>query len=84
MPKQTYYSVLPFTIGPRGKLQEGTPQPATSEQHAVRMAYQMEAKVAGVVAFSRTGDWETGDYEDAVILVVRGAVPNDLIESRAA
>jgi hypothetical protein len=76
--------VLPFVIGPRGKLTEGTAVPATGEQHAIRMAYQMEPKVAGVVAFSRSGDWETGDYDDAVILVVLGAVPGDLLESRAA
>lgn len=84
MARDTYYAVLPFEIGQRGKFTERPAVPATSEQHAVRLAHELEARFAGVVAFSRTGDWETGDYDDAVILVVLGAVPNDLLESRAA
>jgi hypothetical protein len=84
MSKQTYYAVLPFEIGPRGKLMEGQAVPATSGDHAVRLAHRMEPRVAGAVAFSRTGDPETGDWDDAVILVVLGAVPPDLLESRAA
>lgn len=84
MPKVTYYAVLPFTIGPRGKLTEGQAIPATSEDHAIRLARRMEPTVAGAVAFSRTGNPELGDYDDAVILEIVGAVPPDLHESRAA
>lgn len=33
---------------------------------------------AGAVAFSRTGDMDVGEFDDAVILKTFGEVPDDL------
>jgi hypothetical protein len=47
----------------------------------IRRARAMAADKAnaGAVAFSRKGDPDRGEFEDAVILKTFGAVPEDLI-----
>jgi hypothetical protein len=39
---------------------------------------------AGAVAFSRSGDPNLGDFEDAVILKTFGQVPDDFAASQSA
>ena len=39
---------------------------------------------AGAVAFSRSGDLNLGEFEDAVILKAFGQVPEDFTESQPA
>lgn len=86
MSKQTYFVVLPIVAGKKGRPIEGIPQPAASGVAAIRLAQRMLAsgRVLGVIAFSKTGDPDTGDYEDAVILTVLGRVPPEVLEARAA
>ena len=51
---------------------------------AVREARRMATTSAGAVAFSRTGDPATGDFEEAVVIERFGEVPsaNDLLNGR--
>lgn len=80
MAKQTYFVVQPYEIGKRGKLGAGQPIMAASGPNAIKMAQKMKGRVAGVVAFSKTGDPETGDYDDAMILTILGSVPPEVRE----
>lgn len=75
MSKQTYFVALPFIAGKRGRLAEGEPVMAASASQAIRAAERLLDRHAGAVAFSRTGDPDTGDWEDAVILAEAGQVP---------
>ena len=47
---------------------------------ARRQAERVARSIGGAVAFSRTGDPTLGEYQDAVILVRFGDVPEDLAE----
>jgi hypothetical protein len=76
MPRQTIYVVQPFVRDDRGRLAAEPAIAARSEDEAKRRALNLEDKRAGVVAFARTGDIETGEYEDAVILAKYGTVPD--------
>ena len=80
----TYFVVQPFQTGKRGALLADPAVQATSEEHASRMAERMSRHKAGVVAFSRTGDPVTGEYEDAQIIAVYGSVPSEVSETMQA
>jgi len=51
------------------------PKVARDEAHCLRLAVQASTSRAGVIAFSREGDLDTGAFDDPVILVTRGEVP---------
>jgi len=75
----TYFVVVPYKLAKRGRLVDGQPQAAQSADQARRMAVRLRAHNDGVVAFSRSGDPETGDWDDAVILLFDGHVPNEVV-----
>lgn len=77
----TYFVVQTFEIGKRGALIADTPVQLQGADQAIRTAERLALKKAGAVAFSRTGDPETGDFEDAKILFIHGEVPLDLAEA---
>ena len=60
------------------KLVPDEPRIATDEKHCLRMAETTAARRAAVIAFSRTGDADTGDFDDPVILATHGDVPDSL------
>lgn len=78
MAQVTYFVVLPFTRAKRGQLVEGQPLTAQSAEQARRMAERLSRQHDGVVAFSRSGDPDFGDWDDAVVLAAYGAVPPDV------
>lgn len=78
MARETYFVVLPFEHGRKARIVEGQPVPATSASHARRLAERIRAHHAGVVAFSRTGDPELGDWDDAVVLAAYGELPAEV------
>ena len=78
----TYFVVQSFARGNKGSISADAPIEARSRDQAQRLAERLSASKAGVVAFSRTGDPTTGDYEDAVIICLYGTVP-DLDEPMA-
>lgn len=51
------------------------PKMARDEAHCLRLAEQASASRAGVIAFSRTGDLDTMDFDEPVILATHGDVP---------
>lgn len=52
------------------------PRVARDEPHCLRLAQQVAGSRSGVIAFSRTGDLDTGDFDDPVILATHGDVPD--------
>lgn len=84
MPRVTYYVVLPFTKNEEGDLFAIEAEEAPDAAKAKFRAYNMTGKkrgddvIVGAVAFSRTGDLQLGDFDDAVILERYGVTPNDL------
>ncbi|MGE0239617.1 MAG: hypothetical protein AB7F09_19950 [Parvibaculaceae bacterium] len=77
MSMQTYFVVQPYQETGRGALVASPAIAARDSDHALRLVSQQKRMAAGVVAFSRRGDPETGDYEAAVVLSRWGRVPND-------
>ncbi len=79
----TYFVVQSFERGHKGMLISDAPQEARSAEQALAVALRLAAAKAGVVAFSRTGDPESGEFADAVILAQHGTVPGEVLEAVA-
>jgi hypothetical protein len=75
-----YYVALPF-VRVEGGLAPGEAVECPYEAAAIRRAEAMARTeaIAGAVAFSRRGDPDVGEFEDAVILKAFGEVPDDLV-----
>ena len=73
-----YFVAMPFVPMEHG-LAPGQAVECTSEAAAIRRAEAMSrhAATAGAVAFSRSGDPNLGEFEDAVVLKTFGEVPED-------
>ena len=81
----TYYAAIPFVQNEDGELFAGEAKEAPNEHLAKRHASSMAAaNYIGAVAFSRTGDPSTGDFEPAVILARYGNIPADISEYTGA
>lgn len=74
----THYVVQAFKKGPRGKILAEEPKIARDQNNCLVMAERLALSRHGVIAFSRTGDPYTGDFDDPVILATHGAVPEHL------
>jgi hypothetical protein len=74
----TYYVVIPFVADESGDLVPLEPIEAQSSDNAKRRASAIAADKGGAIAFSRTGEPATGDFDDAVVLARYGEVPTDL------
>ena len=79
MARDTYYVVLTFTEGEDGVIAD-EPREARSAEAAQRAAESFKSTKAGVIAFSRAGDFELGEFEDAVVLVQHGKLPDDVLD----
>jgi hypothetical protein len=75
----TYHVVVVFDLDDAGELKPGEGREATSAEAAVRAARGLASQHAGAVAFSRTGDPATGEFDDAVILAHFGSVDFDAL-----
>lgn len=80
MPNVTYYVVTAFVRGEDGELNAEPAMEAPSSTAAVSRARAMAARKAGVIAFSRTGDPEAGEFSDAVVLFRHGEVPESVFD----
>lgn len=67
---------MPFNRNEDGELVAGEAQDRQSAGAAENAARRMAEAAAGAVAFSRTGDPSTGEFEDAVVLRQFGEVPS--------
>ncbi len=77
----TYYVSLPFLRTEDG-IVPGDAKEMPNEGAAIRRAESMARDPAhvGAIAFKRTGDPNTGTFEDAVILRAFGEAPANLDE----
>ena len=71
----TYFVAMPFMRNDEGELVAGEAQDRQSAGAVESAARRMAETAAGAVAFSRTGDPATGEFEDAVVLRQFGEVP---------
>jgi hypothetical protein len=67
----TYYVSMGFRRED-GELVALEPAEARSSAAAVSRARSLAAKEVGAIAFSRTGDLDLGEFQDAVVLVQGG------------
>jgi hypothetical protein len=57
------------------KIVADEPKIANDEKHCLRLAEATAGRRHGVIAFSRTGDADTGDFDDPVVLARHGELP---------
>ncbi len=65
---QTYFVVQTYIVNSKRQVQADLPRQVASRAEAVRLAERLSETKFGVIAFSRTGDPENGDWQDAEIL----------------
>lgn len=75
----TYHVVVPFGRSEDGDLVPLQPAEAPNAESARRRAQAAAAKHVGAIAFSRTGDPNTGEFGDAVILATYGEVDKGML-----
>lgn len=75
----TYHVIVLFDRDEEGELKPGEGREVPSSHAAVQGARSSVTGHAGAVAFSRTGDPATGEFEDAVILAQFGEVDLDAL-----
>ena len=73
----TYHVVIAFDRNAEGDLEQGEAREVLSPIIAERRARALAREHAGALAFSRTGDPTTGEFQDAVILAQFGEVDLD-------
>lgn len=74
----TYFVVQSFQRGKKGMLIPDQPRQARDRSHCEYLAERLANSCASVVAFSRSGEPDTGAWDDAVILAVHGETPAEL------
>ena len=76
MARVTVYLVQAFVAGRGEDLKPETAIPCKSAEGARRTAERLAPSKIGVVAFSSSGDAETGDYDDEPVVILRmGRLP---------
>ena len=75
----TYHVVVPFGRNEDGDLVPLEPIETQSDEAARRKAHAAADKHGGAIAFSRTGDPNTGNFSDAEILATYGEVDKGLL-----
>lgn len=78
MARVTYFVVLPFVASQDGEILAEDALEAQSADAARRKAERLADSKAGVVAFSRSGDPDLGDFDDAIVLAKHGRLPDDV------
>jgi hypothetical protein len=79
MSNVTYYVAMGFERDAEGELVALDPMECQSSSQATSRARSLAASKAGAIAFSRTGDPELGEFEDAKVLWQGGEVPADAV-----
>jgi len=79
----TYFVVQPFVRSRKGGLVAGDAFEVPSQRQAETTAFRLAGTKAAAVAFSRTGDPATGEWDDAVLIASFGEVPDEAMEAIA-
>lgn len=77
MARTTYFVVIAFVRNDEGDLFGREPIECQGSTQAISKARKLADEYAGAIAFSRTGDPNLGDFDDAVELARFGEVPDD-------
>jgi hypothetical protein len=76
MARITNFVVQPYIVGRGAGLKADVPTACKSADAALRMAEKMAPSKLGVVAYSTSGDEDTGDYDDEPVILFRaGRLP---------
>jgi hypothetical protein len=76
MARETVYLVQAFRAGKGARLNADTPIRCKSSDRAHRTAERLALTMVGVVAFSTSGDAESGDYDEEPVIIFRsGRLP---------
>ncbi|TXN24001.1 hypothetical protein [Methylobacterium sp. WL9] len=74
--RKTYFVIQSFSRE-RGGLRMDSPVQAQSEASALRQAERLSERKPGVIAFSRTGNPTTGEFDEPVVIASYGRVPGN-------
>jgi hypothetical protein len=74
----TYYVVQAYQAGRNGYLVPDDPRELPSQRQAEIAARILSQSRPAVVAFSRSGNPQTGDWQDAEIIYQAGELPDEL------
>lgn len=74
----TYFVVQTFSAVKGGGLAAADTIPARDRDHSLQLLDRYKPIRAGVVAFHRTGDPKTGDWDDAIVIARHGRLPSDI------
>lgn len=77
----TYFVVQAYQAGKNGYLVPDEAKELPTERQAETAARLLAAVRPAVVAFSRSGDPATGDWQDAHIIYQAGNLPDELCEA---
>jgi len=72
MGMETHFVVQSYSKGQRGRLVADTPFIAKDVAHAKRTAERMANSSPMVIAFTNTGDADTGDFEPPKLIFAHG------------
>jgi hypothetical protein len=78
MARTTYFVVIPFVKNEDGDLFARDPIECKDSAQAKSKARALAAEHAGALAFSRSGDPNLGEFDDAVEIARFGDVPTEL------
>ena len=76
----TYCGVVPFDRTNGGNLVPGEAKEAPNRDAARRRALDLWAKHASTLAFSRTGNPDSGDFGEAEVGAIHGAVDTGMLQ----
>lgn len=77
----TFYVVQPFLRRGAADVVPGDAYEAPSASLAVKRAQALSAETVGAIAFSRSGDLSSGEFDDAVILGMYGTIPDEALDA---
>ena len=75
----TYYVAVGYDRDQEGELVALDLMEAGSFSIAISRARSLASSKAGAIAFSRTGDPDVAEFQDAVVLFKAGEVPEDAL-----
>ena len=84
MALQTYFVVQPYQETKRGGIVALPAIAARDAYHAKRLVVRQAGTAVGAIAFSRRADPEAGDFEEAIVLMRWGRLPDGDMEEAAA
>jgi hypothetical protein len=79
MSRETIYMVQSFHLANRNRIRADAPIACKTAQGAIRTAERLALNKLGVMAFSTSGDAESGEYDDEPVIFFRtGQLPEDI------